>query len=118
MINDFNSIAFAGYLCSGIYSGFLADKFGRKPMVLVSTVGLGGFGFIVAIFNNIGINVYIVGRFFMTLFLFNAYLRWVQYQKLQRAKYVLAFNTQWNKWPHSSAHRQQCWLAQLDVESE
>ena len=77
MINDFNSIAFAGLFCAGLYAGFLADKFGRKPMILVSLIAVATIGFTVAIFNAMGVYVYVVGRFFLMFFMYNGYLRFV-----------------------------------------
>jgi len=74
MINNFNSIGFFGFLCSQLYSGFLADKFGRKPIMLVSVICVAVVGFAVAVFNDIGVNVYGIGRFFMMFFLSHTYL--------------------------------------------
>jgi len=63
MIKNLYSLGFFGWLCSQVYAGFLADKFGRKPMVLAGYVLTSIIAFAIAIFNTMGVNFYAAGRF-------------------------------------------------------
>ena len=74
MVNHFGSIGFFGFLCSQLYSGFLADRFGRKPVLLGITVCSAVIGYCIAAFNGYGLNVFIIGHFTMLFFNCQAYL--------------------------------------------
>ena len=41
---DINSMSFAAFLGAQLLSGFLADKFGRKPLILLSMTAMSIFG--------------------------------------------------------------------------
>ena len=96
MVHDVNSIGFVGFLFSQLWSGWLADRFGRlfamiilnRDMYSLTFVAvytnawlrphdcisrLGDIGLVAAClflvaFNAYSINIYIIGRFFMTFF--------------------------------------------------
>jgi len=70
MIKNLYSLGFFGYLCSQLYSGVLADKFGRKPVILASYMLASITAFAIATFNNMGVNVYAAGRFLLMFFNF------------------------------------------------
>ena len=63
------SIGYLGYLCSQLYTGFVADRFGRKPTMLLSMALCPSIMFLVAYFNEYDVAVYIAGRFFVLFFI-------------------------------------------------
>ena len=74
MVNNIGSISFFGFLCSQVYSGFLADRFGRTPLLFVTVACCAVMGYIIAYFNALSFNVYIAGRFFMMFFNCQCYI--------------------------------------------
>jgi len=74
IVNHIGSIGFLGFMFCSIYSGFLADRYGRTPMMIVSYSLSALVGFLTCYFNNYGVNVFIAGRFFMMFFNTHSYL--------------------------------------------
>jgi len=68
------SIGFFGFFCAQLYSGIFADKFGRKPMMLFSMAMMAITLYLVAYFNESGINIYTAGVFFKMFFCFHGIL--------------------------------------------